>query len=177
LVFIGKKASSNGGIWTFVTDSTGKKVLWEKERLRRPYQTDTSAGNASAAFSVCATDDGGFTIVGDMRLSDAVGGENGLIVHFVPKPVSASFPPTENLQKHGKNFTLRLHATKLEIQGKIPECRWLEVSLFDISGKCIFRKSGNAAVSIDMTGKAGGAYFIQVQSATGREIDEILWGD
>ncbi len=47
VVFIGSRASGQGGIWTFVTDSTGKKLLWKSRlrsltnRIRVPWPTVT----------------------------------------------------------------------------------------------------------------------------------------
>lgn len=62
IVFVGKKADYTiGGIWAFVTDSTGKKILWERQ-FGIPYFHED--GRAPMPLSVCATSDNGFTVVG-----------------------------------------------------------------------------------------------------------------
>jgi hypothetical protein len=79
LVFVGIKAYLQGihTIWVFVTDSTGKKMLWED-------QVGISTSGATP-LSVCPTPDDGFTVVG---ASNNNGGD-AFAVHFVPKPASA----------------------------------------------------------------------------------------
>jgi hypothetical protein len=79
LVFVGIKAYLQGihTIWVFVTDSTGKKMLWED-------QVGISTSGATP-LSVCSTPDDGFTVVG---ASNNNGGD-AFAVHFVPKPASA----------------------------------------------------------------------------------------
>ena len=174
LVFIGKK-SPKIGIWMFVTDSTGKKILWEKNRIRRPYLTDTSAGDASTAFSVCATDDGGFTIVGDMSLPDNLGAHNGIIAHFIPKPVSAVTSKSKGIRYTAKNFAIKLSKVKLVVNPIMPNGKPFEVSLFDISGKRILYQSGIKATTFDLSKIAKGTYFVRVGQGTMTETEKIVF--
>jgi hypothetical protein len=174
LVFIGKK-SPKIGIWMFVTDSTGKKILWEKNRIRRPYLADTSAGDASTAFSVCATDDGGFTIVGDMSLSNALGAHNGFIAHFIPKPVSAVTSRSESIKNFGKNFAVHQSSNKLVVNPIMPNGKPFEVSLFDISGKRILNQSGIKETTFDVSKLSKGTYFVKVGQGTVKETEKIVF--
>ncbi len=84
LVYIGTKATvADSGMWAFVTDSTGKNLLWEKQ-FNIPYRSDV--GRALLPLSVCATSDSGFTVVGYSTCTDSLGGVNAFAAHFVPRP-------------------------------------------------------------------------------------------
>jgi hypothetical protein len=83
-VFIGI-VGGTGALWTFVTDSTGSKILWEKSQLI-PYK---SKSFTPTGISVCATSDSGFTVVGKINFPDELGGINGFIAHYVPKSITA----------------------------------------------------------------------------------------
>lgn len=89
LAFVGKKQSFDqiGGVWAFVTDSSGSTVLWEKQ-LRLPYKSDDGSGADPNA--VVATPDSGFTVVGRDQLPDSLGGTDAFAAHFVPKATSST---------------------------------------------------------------------------------------
>lgn len=59
LVFVGNKSNTTGGLWTFVTDSTGKNISW---KIITKIKYLTSNGAAITTLSVCAIPDGGFTV-------------------------------------------------------------------------------------------------------------------
>lgn len=65
LAFMGLKASiSDSGLWVFVTDSTGKDLLWEKQYNLPGTDLGGNKLNNILPYSICATPDGGFTVVG-----------------------------------------------------------------------------------------------------------------
>ena len=134
IVFIGSRANGPGGIWTFVTDSTGKKLLWEKQN---PIPYKSNPGSSARGYSVCATDDGGFTVAGELVLVDSLGGHNALAAHFVSKPVSAVVSRIYSSLKSVNGFNVRIMGEKLVVSGKTPGMAIGEVALFDVSGRCV----------------------------------------
>jgi hypothetical protein len=83
-VFLGHKLENIGfatPIRIFVTDSTGKKLLWEKLAY-----TGISSEANMLPMSVVASPDGGFTVVG--YESQGATGFDGFVMHFIPKPAS-----------------------------------------------------------------------------------------
>jgi hypothetical protein len=81
LVFVGKNGNTTvGGVWVFVTDSTGRNLLWQKQFLI-PYRS--ADGRTPRPLSVCATSDTGFTVVGDYQCVDSLGAKNAFAAHFV----------------------------------------------------------------------------------------------
>jgi hypothetical protein len=160
IVFIGSRYSGPGGIWTFVTDSTGKHVLWEKQ-TPVPYKSD--AGKSARAYSVCATDDGGFTVAGELILTDSLGGHNAMAAHFIPKPVSAVMSHGNSSLKSMNGFGVRFAGAKLLVSNtmsKIPAT----VSLFDISGRCVATQTGSEKISVNMANMARGTYVVRVKA-------------
>jgi hypothetical protein len=86
LVFVGKRGTTTiGGVWAFVTDSTGANLLWEKQ-FPIPYRT--ADGRAPRPLSVCATPDSGFTVVGEYNCVDSIGGMNAFAAHFILRTAS-----------------------------------------------------------------------------------------
>lgn len=88
-MFVGRKAVLDqvGGVWVFVTDSSGSTVLWEKQ-LPLPYQSNDGLGAVPNA--VAATLDSGFTVVGKNQFPDSLGGIDAFVAHFVPEGASAA---------------------------------------------------------------------------------------
>ena len=157
-----------------MTDSAGKKILWEKDRIRRSYQTDTSAGYASMVFSICATDDGGFTIVGDMVLPDNSGGYNAIIAHFIPKPVSAVVPRNISALKSIHDIYVHVSGKRLIVSGGASMENIGEVSLFDITGRRIATQTGNKEIVFDISKLSHGTYFVQVTTGSAEQTMKIF---
>lgn len=80
IVFVGVKGGGNGNfpVWIIVADSTGKQPLWEKE-----FAIQKSSSISMLPYSVCATADSGFTVVGK-GVFDSETGDNAFAMHFVP---------------------------------------------------------------------------------------------
>lgn len=180
IVFIGSRYSGPGGIWTFVTDSTGKHVLWEKQ-TPVPYKSD--AGKSARAYSVCATDDGGFSVAGELILTDSLGGYNALAAHFVPKPMSAVMYRGNFQSKSINGFSVRLAGAKLLVSGKTPGIAMSEVSLFDVSGKRIPLALGRGAaegrgevatVQYNISNMAKGTYVVRMKAGTVQQAQTIV---
>jgi hypothetical protein len=89
IVFVGIRQSFDqiGGVWAVVTDSMGKDILWQKQ-FRIPYGKED--GSALKPWTVAASPDSGFTVVGLYGLPDSSEGQNAFAAHFVPKPLPAS---------------------------------------------------------------------------------------
>jgi hypothetical protein len=177
LVFIGvrdNKTTDIGGIWMFVTDSTGKKILWEKQQQVTYKNSNINANNA-IGFAVCATDDGGFTVVGEKREYDSLGGTNALVAHFIPKTVSAVVSRSNSLSESMNGFSVYVVGAKLVVSCKTPGMAIGEVSLFDVSGKRFPLACGRgvangrgevSSTQFDISKLSRGAYFVRVKSGT-----------
>jgi hypothetical protein len=95
VVFVGNKSPMrSSGLWAFVTDSTGKTLLWEKQ-FNIPYRSNT--GSNLLPLSVCATPDTGFTVVGEQFCPDSLGGTNAFAVHFVFRTAAPTLVSPANL--------------------------------------------------------------------------------
>jgi hypothetical protein len=98
LVFVGKKGTaSDTGLWAFVTDSTGKSILWEKQYNLPGVDAEKYSFNNILPMSVCATPDTGFIVVGDLNTYG--NNHNACAFKFVPRPplagIKASRPQRE----------------------------------------------------------------------------------
>jgi hypothetical protein len=174
IVFIGSRANGPGGIWTFVTDSTGKKLLWEKQN---PIPYKSNPGSSARGYSVCATDDGGFTVAGELVLVDSLGGHNALAAHFVSKPVSAVVSRIYSSLKSVNGFNVRIMGEKLVVSGKTPGMAIGEVSLFDVSGRCVAMQAvgakGSSPLSFDISKLARGTYVVRVKAGVAAQTMKI----
>jgi hypothetical protein len=175
LVFIGRSGNYNG-IWAFVTDSSGKKLLWQKD-FPISYHSDPADGRAALGYSVCSTDDGGFTLVGELKLVDSLGGENGLVAHFIPKPESAVIFPKPSALKSIREYNIHVSGSRLIVSDNASTEHFDEVALFDISGKRIsMHKTGaNSAspFSFDISKLSFGTYFVRLKSGSGAQTMKI----
>jgi len=150
LVFIGKKNinTAEKGIWVFVTSSTSNQIYWEKEI--------SGSLNGAEPYSVCATPDSGFTVVGKK-------GYNAFAAHFVPKPPVGAAQDTPRRKALGAGYSTRIHGTTLTINH--PGA--FTASLFDIAGKRVARASGQGEVVIDVSRLIVGSYCVRVTSEAG----------
>lgn len=143
LLFVGVKASTEGGVWTVVTDSTGKLMLWEKQ-FQVPYKTED--GRAARALSVRATKDSGFTVAGQYPCLPANGGLNAFAAHFVlagPAAIGRGEPAASRLAKPAScRFSGRNLVFRCENRARNP----VLVSLYSLSGKrlAVSRSAGTA---------------------------------
>jgi hypothetical protein len=161
LVFVG---AHGGGVWTFVTDSTGKQILWQKETAI-PYKTDV--GTALKPMSVCATPDSGFTVVGYSICNDSNGQYNAFAAHFVEKqPVSIrSAPGDRNVAMSVKCVAQNgraLFTFNLERPSN------LEMSVYNAQGRLVRQfnseklRPGLRSVSLDTKALGTGVYLYRI---------------
>jgi len=160
IVFVGKKQSFDqvGGIWAIVTDSLGKNILWQKQ-VRIPYLV--ADGSALMPWSVSASPDSGFTVVGLYGLNDSLGGNNAFAAHFIGKPVPNSIVRTRlpKVRNHGRIFSF-------EAKGATDA----ELRLFTPQGRLAARYSqhvveaGPAEFRIDTSRLKAGLYFWQLHA-------------
>ena len=175
LVFIGSRAFGPGGIWTFVTDSTGKRLLWEKQ-TPIPYQTDP--GSSARGYSVCATPDGGFTVAGELVLTDALGGHNAMAAHFIPKPVSA-VSRTNSALKSTHGFNVHIIGSRLIVSNNAPLKSPGVITLFDITGKRIASQAvgtfRETPLQFDISKLSFGTYFVRVKSGSAAQTMKVVY--
>ena len=173
IVFVGVKAFATVGtskpVWIFVTDSTGKKFLWEKIAF-------TGLANANMVpMSVAATPDNGFTVVGYESTVNT--GYDAFAMHFVPMPVAAvSRKYTASKSTHG--FNVHISGARLIILNNTPIKQKGEVSLFDITGKRIASKTVganlNTPLSFDISKLSFGTYFVRVKSGSAAQTMKFV---
>jgi len=167
LVFVGKKASIDGygGVWTFVTDSTGKNILWER-RVRIPYRT--ADGRAPTPLSVCATPDSGFTVVGEYACVDSIGGMNAFAAYYIPSE------PTTVIKKQPLNQSntavkLKINGSKVIFSFPSSVSMPVELSVYNAAGKRITEvksrdlKAEKNSLLWDCSGVSEGIYLYRIR--------------
>lgn len=115
IVFIGEKyvtSTDSGGIWTIVTDSTGRKKLWERQ-TKLPYKTED--GRNLMPLSVCATPDSGFTVVGKYTCRTENGDYNAFASHFVPK-IPMAVPNIQSVPAKSAGIIASIKGAKLTVR-------------------------------------------------------------
>jgi hypothetical protein len=158
IAFVGRGV---GGLWSFVTDSTGQNILWSKS-VRIPFKTDN--GSALAPYSVTATPDSGFTVVGRLLLTDSLGGQDAFAAHFVPIPVTATKRPRSapNLRntKMSQNWVFTFDARQASDA---------ELRLFTLQGQLAGRfsqhmaQAGRGEIKADASQLKAGMYLWQLR--------------
>jgi hypothetical protein len=182
VVFIGNKATVlDSGVWAFVTDSTGKKLLWEKQYNLPGVDAGGNPLTTVTPLSVCATPDGGFTMVGDNNTYQ--NNHNAFAMHFVSKPISAVMYRGNFQAKSMNGFGVRLAGAKLLVSNtmsKIPAT----VSLFDVSGRCVPLACGRgvaegrgevASVQFDISKLARGTYVVRLKAGSAVETIKFAY--
>lgn len=180
LVFVGQESSVTGdhdGLWTFVTDSTGKKILWEKV-VKIVYRT--GFGNRVYPLSVCATPDGGFTVVGYIPCGDANGGKNAFAAHFVPKAISLILNHSTPLhQTRALRHTITCTTVVFTSDMPIPSSF---ITIYNASGKTVAGISGTRAGSRttsfawDFSRVGRGVYFYKAGRGNGAVSGKLVVG-
>ena len=146
-----------------IIDSLGK-TLWT-QKFQFPNSTNTTI-----PYSVIATSDGGFTIVGAGANGDAIA------VHYVLKPVSAVVYRGYSEGKASLGFIIHVSGSRLTVLNNTPIKQKGEVSLFDISGRCLTTKTGNKEIVFDISNISYGTYFVRVPSAKGIQTVKMIMG-
>ncbi|MDO5577120.1 MAG: T9SS type A sorting domain-containing protein [Fibrobacter sp.] len=160
LVFIGTSYASTNGVWMFVTDSTGKDILWNKL-----YMVNTDKAYYSAkSISVCATSDTGFTIAGNCTFD---GNTDAFVTHFKPSPISTITQKHKITKENSMNcnvinsmVTFTFNKTALDKK---------EVFIFNASGKLVTRlyaDINSSSVSFDASRLVKGVYFYSAKSGS-----------
>ena len=170
LVFVGKKknfSSDVGGIWTFITDSTGERILWEQQ-TKIIYKTDD--GRAVLPLSVCATPDSGFTVVGQDACVETNGGYNGFAAHFRPaEPVAISNKPASAILMK----KLRTIITSSRVIISVVGIGDGKLTIYNIAGKRIAslrssdRTSGSSSYVLNRSRISNGVYSYHLSSNSG----------
>jgi hypothetical protein len=188
LVFIGNKATVlDSGVWAFVTDSTGKKLLWEKQYNLPGVDAGGNPLTTVTPLSVCATPDGGFTMVGDNNTYQ--NNHNAFAMHFVSKPISAVMYRGNFQAKSLNGFSVRLAGAKLLVSNtmsKIPAT----VSLFDVLGRCVVNATSPrpmatplpqergedkfGTIQLDISHLAHGMYVVRVKAGMVQQAQKIV---
>lgn len=160
LVFVGKGGSTtSGGVWAFVTDSTGNEILWDKN-FPIPYKT--AYPRAPVPLSVCATPDSGFTVAGEYATHDSIGGMNAFAAHFVPSPVSAVSKKSPDISK---TPTVRVNISWSRVIFALPEQfakEKMTLQVFDERGKRVGENSNFSTkhTIIWNCGRAGAGVYV-----------------
>jgi hypothetical protein len=170
IVFIGDKGSvSDSGIWAFVTDSTGKNILWEKQHNVQ-YRSDK--GNGLTPLAVSATSDGGFTIVGKDICVDSLGGMNAFVAHYIPVTVKT----IRNSQAPLQSNTLSrcaINGSRAVFSFTLAAPSPVELSIFNPAGKRVAQvqrsdmPAGQNTLSWESWGIGRGVYVYRVSSVSG----------
>jgi hypothetical protein len=173
LVFVGKKSSISelGGVWSFVTDSTGKNILWEKQ-TNIPYKT--SNGQAPVPLSVCATPDGGFTVVGEYACTDDIGGLNAFAAHYKISPVTAVAKIQTSLS-NVRSVRYKINGSKVLFSIPSPGLQPGKISIYNAAGKLVTRLSSRTDSYVwDCSRAVSGVYYYQVKSKMFRANGKLM---
>ncbi|MDD5675350.1 MAG: T9SS type A sorting domain-containing protein, partial [Chitinivibrionales bacterium] len=150
-----------------ITDSLGK-TLWTST-----FQFPNSI-NSTEPYSIVATPDGGFTVVG------TGGGVTGdaIAMHFVSKPV-AVVADRNFTSKSVDPFKITFTGKKLIISGNAIAKNFNEVSLYTIAGKRIALKAAgkrNSAAAFDVSQLSSGTYLVKVNASPRMETKIVVIG-
>jgi hypothetical protein len=166
LVFVGHKLENIGlatPIWIFVTDSIGKKFLWEKLAY-----TGISSEASMLPMSVAASPDGGFSVVGFE--SQGATGFDGFVMHFIPKPASAATSNGKEIPIVSEIRVISTSPQKIVFSLQNPGAFPANLSVFSASGKLVARKafkgtgSGRNALVWNCGTFGKGVYLYRLQS-------------
>ena len=169
IAFVGNKAfSQDGGLWVFVTDSTGKKIVWEKKYNLPGVDEKGFLLNTITPLSLCSTPDGGFTVVGT---NNTYGGNyNACAFHFVPKPVETATKQTILLKKSEKVRALQTGNNVVFKFVNTPAASH-ELIVYNAAGRIVVRliSVNKASTSIvwDCSGAGKGPYLYKVKLSDG----------
>jgi hypothetical protein len=177
LVFVGKKDDFvNGGVWVFITDSTARNVLWEKQ-FRIPYRS--SPGITPRPLSVCATADSGFTVVGDYNCHDSLGGTNAFAAHFKPAPATAAISGSVTAPpKMAAQVTVK--ATKVVFTFEHASRQPTRVTIYNAAGKAVADltepecKTDHSTIIWDRSSVAQGVYVYCINTTLGQTTGKIV---
>jgi hypothetical protein len=160
LVFVGNWAYTGGNLllWIIVTDSTGKNKYWEKQIVV----------DDVVPYSVCATEDSGFTIVGSGGVNTDSTGFDAVAVHFVPKDPTAVITKAQYKAKTLTSIRTNINRSRLTIECNEFLNSKSEVSVFDLTGRCLAVKTGNNKIVMDISHISQGTYLLKVK--TGNSI-------
>jgi hypothetical protein len=153
LVFVGSKGYQNilgglyTGVWVFVTDSSGKKMLWES-LVQGPL-------DGCQPLSVCATSDSGFITVGRI-------GHNAFAARFVPKIVTVVSKPLVSPEKP-KLIRGAVIGTKVVFTGFKAGASPVALAVYNAAGKTVANsiklKILNGSIAWDCSNVAKGVYY------------------
>jgi hypothetical protein len=167
LVFTGIKATPiASGLWVFVTDSTGKHILWERQYKLPGKDAGGYELKTLLPLSVCATEDSGFTVVGDNNTYG--NNHNAFAMHFVPSE------PTTVIKKqplNQSNTAVKLKITGSKVIFSFPSSVSMpvELSVYNAAGKRITEvksrdlKAEKNSLLWDCSGVSEGIYLYRIR--------------
>jgi hypothetical protein len=172
LVFVGNKGvSSPNPVWIIVTDSTGKKQYFEKEFTISVVDTYTTTN--TYPFSVVATPDSGFTVVGEGRFGTNSGWD-AFAMHFIPKDPTAVRNKYKSATRSENVIKTRISRTKLTIESDAIGNNKSAASLFDLSGRCVAVKTGSNRIIMDISHISQGTYLLKVKTNNSIRTQKIF---
>ncbi len=157
IAFIGRKGVSEYGLWAFVTDSTGKSIVWER-MYNLPGLINGKPRNTLSPLSIAGTPDSGFIVIG--YEGSRSGNPNAWAFKFVPKPLPVSIPsrplPALRPSIGGKTWVFAFDA---------PSAGEAHLDISNLQGRKIIgydrhlTQAGKSAIQVDASSLRPGAYI------------------
>lgn len=174
LVFVGKKSSVTeiGGVWAFVTDSTGGTILWESQ-INIPYKT--ADGRAPRPLSVCASPDSGFAVAGDYACTDSIGGMNAFVAHYVPS-TAATISSSQIKRQEKFHVNCRVTGSRVVFTLSNVANSQTELLIYDAAGKRVAKIAGNGKKNLkwNCSGMSRGVYLYKIKSSRSVFIGKLI---
>jgi hypothetical protein len=155
---------NGNGVWAFVTDSTGKEIFWQGNRILPGVDANGGDLRILRPLSVCATPDTGFTIVGD---NNTFGNNHNAFAMHWETPVAARRIPTAR----GNSLALQcgMHGGVVRLNVTVGKPTDVIVNIYTIQGKLLTRlekkgmKHGDTILKWDASGVAKGVYLVRAE--------------
>jgi hypothetical protein len=167
LAFVGIK---DGGVWTWVTDSTGKQILWEKQTLIR-YRTDN--GNDVTPLSINPSPDSGFTVVGQDICNDSNGAINAFAVHYIPKAPTAIKGSAE---KRVMPYMVQSRVVGSKVIFALTAATILPnyLTIYNASGRVVANLVTTTPLTWDCSHAGRGVYFYRIENTDGTYNGKVV---
>jgi hypothetical protein len=159
LAFCGVKGiPADSGLWVFVTDSTGKTLLWERQYNLPGYDSGGFPLTTILPMAVCATTDGGFTVVGDNNTYK--NNHNACALHFVQKTVAVKLFSSAGSVKNSCPVTIALAGPRISFHCRHAPAAPKQLTIYNAAGKVV------ATVAEHNSGNNGSLYIWNSASVT-----------
>jgi hypothetical protein len=174
LVFVGTKGGENGNssVWTIVTDSTGKKILWEKQFIKQ-----TSSNFVMYPMAVTSSSDSGFTVAG-WGAFDTVQGKNAFAMHFVPKDPTPTIPKNIDHFLQGLSIITTVSGSKVSFVFNDRTGKNTTIYIYDAAGRPVAGLSNHQGSSTPLTWDCSkvskGVYLYKARMKDGLVSGEVV---